>query len=217
MKSLLIVLLLFFAAFNLNLEAQSRFGKQLDLNVYGGYAWGDYYNAYYAEVKVGATGYWGAALSLSIDRGFSGELHYQNLRPVVSIRPYKGYDIQEDQVELSSNWMLIGSLAEKQISKPLSLFGYMGVGAVYSVPVSSVSNLLSSYKETWALGVALQGGFKYMISDKIGLRGFAALNMPMQFGGTGFYLGTGGSGLSLNSYTSVFLFNLGGGLIYRIM
>ena len=195
---------------------QSNYEKHFDITVYGGYSWGDYYPAYNAEVKLNATGYWGMALGLSVGKEFAGEFHYQMTRPTVSIRPYLGSGVPEDNVEVVSNWFLIGSIQNVPLSKAFQLFFYGGVGAVYNVPVSSQKQALNIYKSTWNMGVAIQGGFKYWLGSRVALRGFIALNMPMQFSGVGFYIGTGGSGLGLNSYSSLFLFNMGGGLTFRI-
>jgi hypothetical protein len=40
--------------------------------------------------------------------------------------------------------------------------------------------------------------------------------MPMFFGGIGFYAGTGGSGLSLNSYAGIVQGDFNGGLIFKL-
>ena len=197
-------------------KIQNPYEKHVDITAFGGYSWGDYYPAYEAEIKVNGTNYWGVGLGLSMTNKFAIEIQYQMMRPLVTIRPYLGSIIESDDIDVTSNWFLIGSVSELPLSKSFHLFGYTGVGAVYNVPTKSKYDNLNLYKSTWALGVALQGGFKYWITDRIALRGFAALNMPMQFGGVGFYLGTGGSGLGLNSYSSLFLFNLGGGLTFRM-
>jgi hypothetical protein len=40
--------------------------------------------------------------------------------------------------------------------------------------------------------------------------------LPMFFGGVGFYFGTGGSGLSLNSYSAIVQGDFNGGLIFKL-
>ena len=197
-------------------KLQSGFEKHFDVTPYGGYVWGDYYPAYNAEVKLNATGFWGMALGLSLGKELAGEFHFQMMRPTVNIRPYLGSGVPEDNVDVSSSWFLIGSVKNISLSGAFQLFFYGGVGAVYNVPVNSQKQPLNIYKSTWGMGAALQGGFKYWLGSRVALRGFIALNMPMQFSGVGFYVGTGGSGLGLNSYSSLFLFNMGGGLTFRI-
>jgi len=216
MKRFATILLILFAFTLVRANSQGQFDKHFDITAYGAYMWGDYYPAYNAEVKVNGAGYWGLALGMSMGKKFAGEFHYQMVRSTVSIRPYLGSDISPDNVNVTSSWFLIGSMNELPLSKKFFLFGYGGVGAVYNVPTSSEKESINLYQSTWSLGVAIQGGFKYWISDKIALRGFLALNMPMQFSGVGFYLGTGGSGLGLNSYSSLFLFNMGGGITFRL-
>jgi hypothetical protein len=216
MKHVTTILLVFLTLAATRINAQTQYEKHFDITAYGAYMWGDYYPAYNAEVKVNAAGYWGIALGMSMGKKFAGEFHYQMVNTSVSIRPYLGNDISPDNVDVTSNWFLIGSMNELPMSKKFSLFGYGGIGAVYNVPTSSEKQSLNLYQSTWSFGVAIQGGFKYWVSDRIALRGFLALNMPMQFSGVGFYLGTGGSGLGLNSYSSLFLFNMGGGITFRL-
>jgi hypothetical protein len=216
-KFLTFFLVLTFVSISTSSIAQQKAsdGQHFDITVFGAYMWGDYYPAYNAEVKLNAAGYWGIGLGFEANKKTAFEFQYQMTKPYLTIRPYLGSGIQEDRVGVSSSWFLIGSMNNLRISEKFNLFGYGGVGAVYNVPTSAENEPLSYYRSTWSLGVAIQGGFKYWISKKIALRGFLALNMPMQFGGVGFYLGTGGSGLGLNSYSSLFLFNMGGGITFR--
>ncbi len=216
LMTLLIVLFLVFVTTNTKAQQAAGSNTHFDITAFGAYMWGDYYPAYNAEVKLNATGYWGVGLGFSLNKKTAFEFQYQMAQPYVTIRPYLGSGIVEDRVGVSSNWFLIGSMNELPISEKFKLFGWGGVGAVYNVPVSSDNVPLGTYRSTWSLGVAIQGGFKYWISSRLAFRGFLALNMPMQFSGVGFYIGTGGSGLGLNSYSSLFLFNMGGGITFRV-
>jgi hypothetical protein len=55
-----------------------------------------------------------------------------------------------------------------------------------------------------------------MLSDKVGIMARGRLLMPMTFGSAGFYVGTGGSGLSLNSWVAPFQGDFNGGLVFKI-
>ena len=54
------------------------------------------------------------------------------------------------------------------------------------------------------------------ISEKIGIIARGRLMMPMQFAGIGFTVGTGGSGLSANSYITPLQGDFTAGLIFRL-
>ena len=59
-------------------------------------------------------------------------------------------------------------------------------------------------------------GVKIMFSERVGIMLRGRLMMPMNFAGTSFYIGTGGSGLSVNSYVSPLQGDFNGGLIIKL-
>lgn len=63
--------------------------------------------------------------------------------------------------------------------------------------------------------LGLRGGFKYFISDRIGIFARARLLLPIQWSGAGFWFGSG-SGVSLNAGTSIVTGDVGGGIIISI-
>ena len=55
-----------------------------------------------------------------------------------------------------------------------------------------------------------------MVSDRIGIMARGRLMMPMTFAGAGFYFGSGGSGLSLNSWVAPFQGDFNAGLVFKL-
>ena len=70
----------------------------------------------------------------------------------------------------------------------------IGLGAETAVLTDPKSDVLVRF------AASLQGGAKFDLSEKIGLRIKAAMLMPLQFGSGGLFcgIGTGGSGCSVN-------------------
>jgi hypothetical protein len=66
----------------------------------------------------------------------------------------------------------------------------------------------------FAMGVT--GGMKIMFSDRVGIRLQGRLLMPTYFAGVGFYVGTGGSGLSMNAGSVMFQGDFQGGLVFSL-
>ena len=58
--------------------------------------------------------------------------------------------------------------------------------------------------------------FSIAPSDKISIRLHAQILSPIQWIGGGFYFGTGGGGASVSSGSTIWQFNLGGSVNYRI-
>jgi hypothetical protein len=59
-------------------------------------------------------------------------------------------------------------------------------------------------------------GTNIWIAPQVGIRLQAELLSASQAIGGGAYFGTGGSGASLNSYSSMLQVNLGGGILFRL-
>jgi hypothetical protein len=78
----------------------------------------------------------------------------------------------------------------------------------------------SGVDDIWRFSIALGGGAKFILSDRIGIRLQSRLLVPMYFYGGGFYLGigSGGSsgGVSLSSTSRVIQGDLSAGLIIRL-
>ena len=74
----------------------------------------------------------------------------------------------------------------------------------------------SNYEDEWRFSIALGGGVKVEMSDKVGLRFQARLIIPMVFEGGSIYFGTGGSGVAVGAYTAFVEGDFSGGLYYRL-
>ncbi|MCK7528585.1 MAG: hypothetical protein MZV64_69045 [Ignavibacteriales bacterium] len=68
------------------------------------------------------------------------------------------------------------------------------------------------YGDEWRFSIALGGGVKVYLSDKVGLRFQGRLLIPMQFEGGSVYVGTGGAGVAVGAYTAFVQGDFSGGL-----
>ena len=104
----------------------------------------------------------------------------------------------------------VGALAEPKKGKKVSPFGLFTLGATLFHPTKE------GYEDEWRFSIALGGGVKVDVSDKIGLRFQARLIIPMVFEGTSVYFGTGGGGVAVGAYTAFVEGDFSGGLYYRL-
>jgi outer membrane protein W len=108
--------------------------------------------------------------------------------------------------------------------------GYITLGVVKTVALSNEQlvpytrvGLGMMHVDVKAAGVepqykfagTLEGGIKYFISDKVGIKASARLQSP--FAGVGMYMGfgTGGASTGVSTYSYILQFDLSGGLVFR--
>jgi hypothetical protein len=62
----------------------------------------------------------------------------------------------------------------------------------------------------------LRGGGNIWVSEKVAIKLNAQLQSAVQSVGGGFYIGTGGTGAGVSSYSSLLQFGLGGGVVFKL-
>jgi hypothetical protein len=120
------------------------------------------------------------------------------------------------------HYFLIGSHSEYHVGESVVLFGGVSLGATWLAPDNIRYTDGSNYGQLvgvddmvrFAMGVT--GGMKIMFSDRVGIRLQGRLLMPTYFAGVGFYVGTGGSGLSMNAGSVMFQGDFQGGLVFSL-
>lgn len=109
------------------------------------------------------------------------------------------------------HFVMIGLNRLFPISSQAALFSGLKMGA------GTVASPNNEFGNISRFTVGVNGGVKYFVSDNVGIRLQAQLMLPISNVGAGFWWSPGGgSGVSLNSWSSIIQFGLGGGLILRI-
>ena len=72
------------------------------------------------------------------------------------------------------------------------------------------------YSNTWAFSIALAGGAKIFLAERIGIRLQARLGMPMLFNGLYLGIGTGGASGGASFRVPLVQFDLSAGLFLRL-
>jgi hypothetical protein len=193
----------------------------LRLNLYGAYVFDDYfevyadsYNYFQGTIKGGAQ--WGAGLEVSIREAYSLELLYQRQDSHAPTTWQTGINTVStfEDLTVDLNYMMLAGnrhvlLKEGQIE---TYAGLMAGVAVLNVTNESSSSTTSLTKFAWGMRM----GMNVWASEKFAVKLQAQLISAVQAAGGGAYFGTGGSGVAVTSYSTIYQFSLGGGLAFKM-
>lgn len=179
------------------------------LLTFGGFTFEDRVDFYNGYGKIGDGFQWGAGLEFGIDPYSAAEIYYQQL-------PTSGYLVayigdREESGDVNINYIMAGGTRYLPINDILSGFGSFDVGLAVFSPQGR-ADLSNTTKFAWGL----RGGLRIMPADRFSIRIHAQLLSPVQAAGGGFYFGTGGSGVGVSTYSTIYQFNLGGSVNIRL-
>ncbi len=140
------------------------------------------------------------------------EISYFRMGSTADFDAYPGYGLQDQTVDMASNYLQIGAIKKMQASEKFFPFFSISLGTTWFTS--------PEYESVWRFSVAMGGGAEIFFTDRIGIMLRARLLLPMNFAGVGGWcgIGTGGSGcgLSMNSYSVVTQGDFTGGLIFKL-
>ena len=151
---------------------------------------------------------YGLGIDIPVDRYMQAEISWTMASSNVSLDEYLGSNIPISDLYIHT--FQAGALVEPKKGNKVSPFGLFSLGATLFTPTEG------NYEDEWRFSIALGGGVKVEMSDKVGLRFQARLMIPMVFEGTSIYFGTGGGGVALGAYTAFVEGDFSGGLYYRL-
>lgn len=195
------------------------FSQGLRLNGYAAYAFDDnvdsYYdpNAYYnGKIKGGFM--WGVGLEYMLRPTYGLELSYTRMDTKAPLNYYNAGP-KHTNFDLGVNYIMFGG--NRYFRKPQGkVEGFFGIQAGLNVMgLENPDNKNSASKSFFAWG--LKAGANFWASEKVGIKLQANLLSAVQSVGGGFYFGTGGAGAGVSSYSTIYQFGLGGGLVFNLM
>jgi hypothetical protein len=209
MRSLIVVL---FIAFALPASAQLR------LNAYTGYTFDDnvdsyYDNTSYYDGKIKGGFQWGVGLEFQVRPDYGVELLYLRQDTKAPMTYYQN-GVKFTEFDLGVNYIMLGGTRYfRRSGSKIEGFGGAQLG-VNIFGLENPSNGKSTDKTFFAWG--LKGGMNIWASEKVAIKLQAGLLSAVQSVGGGFYFGTGGAGAGLSSYSTIYQFTLGSGLVIKI-
>jgi hypothetical protein len=166
----------------------------------------EFYNGY---GKIDGGFQWGAGLEIGISPTNAVEIIYQQFSTSGFVTEYFNNEVETGDVNF--NYVLVGGTGYLPINDVLSGFGSMDIGLAIIAPAEDV-NVSNTTKFAWGL----RGGLRIMPAERFSIRIHAQLLSPVQAAGGGFWFGTGGSGVGVSTYSTMYQFNLGGSLNIRL-
>jgi hypothetical protein len=179
----------------------------ITLLTFESYTFSDKFDTEYGTGKIQDGFQWGGGLEFGLTETVAVELIYQNLKTDVY---YQGFDTRYDG-NVGINYVLLGGTKYAPLNDKISGFGTFNAGVGWTNPDES---LRSESVTKLTLGGRL--GVRIMMNEKLSLRLHGQLLSPVQWAGGGFYFGTGGSGAGVSTGSTIWQFNLGGSLNYRL-
>jgi len=216
MKKILLLAIILFAS-------QEIFA-QIEIGGFGGWLWTGSIPAWRQDIKVSDEGNYGATIGYRLRDDMQVDFEWNHTSNTATFRPYdfSGFPSGDPvNVRLTTNYYMLGFNYLVPGNEPLMPYGLLNLGLMTSSSESydDGSSIVPSNSETW-FTAGLGGGFRYYLSDNIGIKLQARLLLPMQFSSIGFGCGIGtgggGCGAGVNTYTSIIQGDFTGGIVLRL-
>jgi hypothetical protein len=203
--------------------ASAAYSQKTRLNAYGGYVFDDQVDNGYTASSAGyfngtvKGGFlWGGGLEFRLQDYYGLELLYQRLDTHVPVDyyPYGAIGTKHTDLNLGVNYIMVGGARSvyRPGSKAEPYGGFMLGMAITDAKDPESGNSGSATKFAWGLRL----GTNIWASDRVGIKlQMQFLSVPQGAGG-GLYFGTGGAGVGVTTYSTIFQFALGGGLTFKL-
>ena len=220
MKKITLVFMIGLLSFSFS-KVQAQSEKSIELAPMVGYQFGGHLYFYEGDFRIDNAMNYGMYANILVRQDHRIEFGYSVMPSTAEfiVEPYFSGDFRSWRGDVDVHYFLLGSHSEYHASESVILFGGVSLGATWYA--AGDIRYLDSNKPApidvmvrFAMGVT--GGMKIMFSERVGIRLQGRLLMPTYFAGVGFYVGTGGSGLSLNAGSVMFQGDFQGGLVFSL-
>ncbi len=193
--------------------------SNIRLNGYSAYAFDNSFSAYqtsnqYLRGKIKGGFQWGAGLEFLPNDELGVEVLYYRQDTKAPISYDYGFGLEDREVDLGVNYIMAGGVRYMTTNGgKLQPYGGLLLGAAIFENKAPQGNEENSYAK-FAWGARL--GVNIWATEKVALKVQAQLLSAVQGFGGGLYLGTGGSGAGVSTYSTLYQFVIGGGLSFKI-
>jgi len=181
--------------------------KPVTLLTFGGFTFEDKVNGSNGYGKIGDGFQWGAGFEVGLSDENAVEIIYQRMDLTAYV---EGLGQTRESGEVAFNYLMLGGTRYAPLNEKLAGFGSLDAGVAFLSPKET------GYEDLVRFAWGLRLGLRVMASEKISVRIHGQLMSPVQGAGGGFYFGTGGAGAGVSTYSTVYQFNVGGSLNFRL-
>lgn len=183
----------------------------ITLLTFESYTFADKFETEYGPGKIQDGFQWGGGLEIGLGETSAIELIYQNIKTDAYYTGWYNSNERKYEGTIGINYLLLGGTRYAPLNDKVAGFGSFDMGVGWMNPSSSLE---ASSVTRFALGGRL--GVRIKTSERVSLRLHAQLLSPVQWAGGGFYFGTGGSGAGVSTGSTIYQFNLGGSLNFKL-
>jgi hypothetical protein len=184
----------------------------ITLMTFESYTFQDKFDTEYGTGQIGDGFQWGGGFEIGLSDVTAVEIIYQRLDADVY---YDTYWSQGPNQRLEGtagiNYIMAGGTRYLPLNDKISGFGTFNMGVGWFEPSSELE---TEGEARFSWGGRL--GVRIMASEKVSIRLHTQLFSPVQWAGGGAYFGTGGTGAGVTTGSTIWQFNLGGSLNYRL-
>lgn len=186
-----------------NVQAQD-----IKLNAYSSYAFDDNVHTYDLDGTLMGGYMYGGGVEFKLGDFYGAELLYQRLDSYLPYR-YYGSTVQEGTMNYGLNYIMFGSNRYLPLGRIEPFAGVLLGVAILDLKQQPISDIT---KFSWGFRL----GSNINLSPRLALKLQAQLTSIVQSVGGGLYFGWGGVSPTLNTYSSVYQFNIGGALVVTL-
>ncbi len=191
--------------------------QELRLNGYASYVFDDRFDTYYSNtsyfdgtIKGGLQ--WGLGLEFLPAEDYGVELVYYRQDTEVDVN-YYNFIARTRTLDLGINYIMIGGVRYMNNNPTVQPYGGLLVGlAIYDNKSPSDGEPTGATKFAWGLRL----GLNLWPAERVGIKMQAQFLSAVQAWGGGFYFGSGGGGVGVSTYSTLYSFGLGGGLVIKL-
>lgn len=190
----------------------------VELVPFAGYMFGGSVNYYEGKLNISNGLNYGISVLVPVQPLIDIELNWTRMEQVkATFNPY--YAIYSyDEIDLITNYFQLGAISKfyRSSGSKVQPFGSLTLGATWFEPSRNANSAYTNYDDVWRFSITAGLGVKIMFTERVGIMLRGRLLMPMSWGGTSFYVGTGGSGFAVNTWVAPFQGDFNGGLIIKV-
>ncbi|WP_274473971.1 hypothetical protein [Mangrovimonas aestuarii] len=198
------------------------FSQEIEISFYGNYVFDDSFDSYfdrgaYYDGKIKGGGQWGVGAEYLAHEYTGVELIYIR-QDTSSPTYYQFYDSyfpqgQFTEFDLAINYIMLGGVRHyRKQNSPIEGFGGLMAGMVIAnIDNPDNGNNDSTTKFSW--GAKL--GLTYWASSNFGIKLQTQLLSAVQAMGGGLYFSGYGVSTGVSSYSTIYQFSLGGGIVFK--